>query len=235
MKQLLNLVNMGEDTVVYNISFLNYKMTTDGNFEEIFEEDSLHKFSENYLRVFPRQVVLPPKEPQIIALQFRRNSEMIKGEYRSHLYLRSEVDTTALGNNSSNEDPSKLGIQLTPIYGITIPVIIRKEQEPIAVNVVNTKLKKDGDDYYVDFTITREGEFSFYGDVDVLCTDTNNKTGIVSRISGIALYTDIDQRHVRLKLDKNPEIDYQSGVLTIKLWTKSSNERKELNIYRVNN
>lgn len=226
MKQNLNLVNIGKDTVVYKISFLNYKMTTKGKFEEINEEDSLHNFAEQYLRVYPRKVILPPNEPQLISVQFRRNPNMIPGEYRSHLYLRSEINDIPLSDEK--ELTSKgLAIQIIPIYGISIPVIIKVDESSIDVEIAESILNKADDDYFVDVVLSRKGDFSFYGDIEISYLNNKNKTS-VSRVNGIALYTDVNQRHLRMKLDKNADFDYDQGELTITLFSNDLKKRTEI-------
>ena len=62
----LTLANTGKDTATYNISFLEYRMTEEGQFEALIEPDSGQNFATSYLRVFPRKVVLAPNESQTV-------------------------------------------------------------------------------------------------------------------------------------------------------------------------
>ena len=64
--QELNLANTGTDTARYVISFVNYRMKGNGEFEEITQPDSGQNFADKYIRFFPRSVVLPPNEAQIV-------------------------------------------------------------------------------------------------------------------------------------------------------------------------
>ena len=71
-KEQLNLLNMGQDTATYTISFVQRSMKEDGSFVTIEQPDSGQMFSDPYLRIFPRQVTLAPREPQVILVQYRR-------------------------------------------------------------------------------------------------------------------------------------------------------------------
>lgn len=233
LKKTLNLVNTGKDTVIYNISFLNYKMSSNGEFVQIFEEDSLHRFSDKYVRIFPRRVVLPPNDPQLISIQYRKKSDMITGEYRSHLYLRSELNNSALGS-SDDKTPNQLGIQLVPVYGISIPIIIKYNEDDISVKITDSKLVKVENNYFVDFILNREGDFSFYGDIEVIYSNNNNED-VVSRINGIALYTDVSNRLFRFKLDNNDDYYYNNKSLSIRLWSNDLGHRKLITSSSINN
>ena len=50
----LNLANTGRDTARYNISFIQYRMTEEGAFEEITEPDPGQFFADNHLRTSRR-------------------------------------------------------------------------------------------------------------------------------------------------------------------------------------
>ena len=65
----LNLANTGQDTARYNISFVQYRMTEDGDFEEITEPDPGQFFADRHLRFFPRTILLGPSESQTVRMQ----------------------------------------------------------------------------------------------------------------------------------------------------------------------
>ena len=48
----LNLANIGKDTARYSISLVQYRMTEDGNFEEITVPDPGQNFADKYIRFF---------------------------------------------------------------------------------------------------------------------------------------------------------------------------------------
>jgi len=113
-KEDLNLTNIGQDTAVYMVSFLQYQMLSDGSFKQLAKADSLTSATK-YLRLFPRRIVLSPNESQTVRLQFRKPNDMKDGEYRSHLYFRAEKGSTPLGIADIRKDSTKMAVQITPI------------------------------------------------------------------------------------------------------------------------
>lgn len=200
-KEELNLVNIGNDTAVYSISFIQYKMNEDGSFTLITTPDSLHKFADPYLRVFPRKVTLAPREPQVIMLQRKRVPDMLAGEYRSHLYFRSEKNNSPLGLVNPAKDSSKIDIQLIPIYGLSIPVIIRSGETNIKAELTGMKLEKlDNSSQELKITINRTGNISSYGDIIVKYIPVKGKPEEIGVIKGVGVYTDINKREVSVRL-----------------------------------
>ena len=122
--QEITLANTGTDTARYEISFVQYRMNVDGTFEIISEPDSGQFFADSYIRYFPRSVVLGPRESQVLRMQLRKTPGMEKGEYRSHLYFRAVPMQKPLGDEDPVIDTNAIGIKLTPIFGISIPVIV---------------------------------------------------------------------------------------------------------------
>ncbi|MDB5152911.1 MAG: molecular chaperone, partial [Mucilaginibacter sp.] len=124
--QEINLANIGKDTARYVISFIQIRMKEDGNFEQIEKPDSGQNFASKYLRIFPRMVTLAPKESQVVKVQVNQNSKLTDGEYRSHLYFRAVPKEIPLGESVAKDSTAKgVSVKLTPVYGISIPVIIR--------------------------------------------------------------------------------------------------------------
>lgn len=226
-KEMLNLVNIGSDTAVYSISFLNYKMNEDGSFKQIEEEDSLHRFSDPYLRLFPRTVTLAPREPQVIALQYRRRADMKPGEYRSHLYFRSEKEIAPLGDEVIG-DTTKLKIQLIPIFGLSIPIIIRAGDVNVSSTLSDLKIQMEhGSIPYLKLTINRTGNISVYGNIVVEFVPEEGKPYRIGVLNGIGVYTDLNRRECSVKLNLKPGIQMNKGKLKIK-YTSNDPLSKEI-------
>ena len=215
-KEMLNLVNIGSDTAVYSISFLNYKMNENGEFIKIEDEDSLHMFSSPYLRVFPRTVTLAPREPQVIALQYRKKPNMKSGEYRSHLYFRAEKVIAPLGDEIIG-DTTKLKIQLIPVFGLSIPIILRTGEVNVTSTLSNLEIKMEQDTlHYLYFTINRIGNISAFGNISVEYIPEEGKPYKVGVVNGLGVYTDINKRACAVKLNVKPGTKMIKGILKIK-------------------
>ena len=216
-REELSLVNMGKDTVTYSISFIEKKMKEDGSFVTVDNPADVQMRAEPYLRIFPRTVTLAPGEPQVIMIQYRRSANMDTGEYRSHLYFRSEKDYRPLGVKNPFKDTTLVSVQLIPIYGISIPVIIRTGEVNVITSFSDLKLGVVQDTIpSLEFTINRTGNCSTYGDLVVEYIFGQNKPIIVGNVKGVGVYTNIDRRKVTVKLNQVRGMVFKTGNLRVR-------------------
>jgi uncharacterized membrane protein len=212
----LNLANTGEDSAVYAINIVQIRMNEDGAFETITEPDPGQQFADRFVRFFPRQVTLAPKESQVVKLQLIRNNELKPGEYRSHIYFRAIPKPKPLGENDRVKDSTAFSVQLTPIFGITIPVIIRVGSYDMKVSLSDLSFDPTGGSGpAVKITFNRTGNMSVYGDITV---DHISPAGKITRIgiaSGVAVYTPNQTRKFVLNLNIPDGVDTKSGKLRI--------------------
>lgn len=215
--QEINLANTGQDTAVYAISFVQYRMNDDGSFEQIEEPDPGQLFADKYLRYFPRTVTLPPNESQVVRMQLRRMPDMQPGEYRSHLYFRAVPVERPLGEEDILADTTAIGIRLTPIFGITIPAIIRVGEISSTVSLSDLKFEMQNDTIPVlNIVFNREGETSVYGDLTVEYEPPRGSKTEVGVVRGIAVYTPNATRSFQMRLNKPEGVDFSGGKLTVK-------------------
>jgi len=220
-KEQLNLLNMGQDTATYTISFVQRSMKEDGSFVTIEKPDSGQMFSDSYLRVFPRQVTLAPREPQAILVQFRRKADMLAGEYRSHLYFRSEQNYKALGMGKSEDKMKQMNVQIKPIFGVSIPIIIRSGEVSVSVTLSNLELLPVKENtQYIKMTINRTGNISTFGDITVQYIPEKGKPVLIGTIAGVGVYTNIQKRNVILKLQTASIKKFSLGKLKVQYIAK---------------
>jgi len=163
----LNLANVGKDTAVYVISFVQVRMKEDGNFEAITEPDPGQMFADKFVRIFPKNVKLGPGEAQVVKLQLTRTEELSEGEYRSHLYFRAVPKEDPLGEPEI-KDTTTFTVRLTPIFGITIPVIIRSGNTRVSASISDLSLEYVTDTIpRLNMKFNRTGNMSVYGDLVV--------------------------------------------------------------------
>jgi hypothetical protein len=173
-------------------------------------------FAEPFLRIFPRKVTLAPGEPQVIMLQCRRDADMQAGEYRSHLYLRSEKDDNQPGLRSSYKDSSKLKVELTPVFGLSIPVIIRSGDVKVSSTLSDPKIEiNQANKQYLRITINRTGNISVYGDIVVRYLPIQGKPLEIGMVRGVGVYTNINRRSVAVKLNNPAGKVLENGKLKI--------------------
>jgi P pilus assembly chaperone PapD len=214
--QELNLANTGQDTATYNVSIVQYRMKEDGSFEEISEPDTGQNFADKFIRFFPRTVTLGPNEAQVVKMQLTNPGKLVPGEYRSHVYFRAVPKQVALGEEDTTRDSTAVSVRLVPIFGITIPVIIRMGEPTTQVQLSDLKLETENDTINrLGLTFNRTGNMSVYGDLKVVHVSPTGLETQVGIVNGIAVYTPNEIRQFRMDLDKKAVVDYRSGSLVV--------------------
>jgi len=221
----ITLANTGQESATYSVSFVQYHMTEDGTFEVITEPLPGQMFADPYLRFFPRQVTLAPGESQVVRMQLRRLPNMAEGEYRSHIYFRAIPDEKPLGEDDILSDSTLIGIRLTPIFGITIPAIVRIGNLNATINFSEFTIKNQGDgSSMMSLTFNREGNQSVFGDLNVDYMAPDGQLINVGIVRGIAVYTPNTLRRFSMQLNKPEGVNLTEGKLLVRF--SSSNEAK---------
>lgn len=225
----LNLSNTGRDTATYNVSFVQYRMTEDGSFQEITEPDPGQNFADKNLRFFPRSVTLAPGEAQTVRMQLINRERLTPGEYRSHVYFRAVPKEGALGMEDANADTAALSIRLIPIFGITIPIIIRAGENNTRVTLSDLALSKVNDTTKVlSITFNRAGNMSAYGDIRVTHIAPDGKETPIGAVNGIAVYTPNVTRKFNYLLDKNLTVNLSGGSIKVEYFSQSDRNPAKL-------
>lgn len=213
----LNLANIGNDTATYSISLIEIRMTEAGGFESITVPDEGQRFASPYLRYFPRTVTLGPNEAQTVKLQLVRSGTLEPGEYRSHLYFRAVPKENPFDQGEEAvPDPSSISVQLTPIFGITIPAIIRVGQPSATVTITDPRIRIENDTTaMLGIVFNRTGEYSVYGDLAVDHVSPGGKVTRVGIANGVAVYTPNTRRQFEFGLINLSGIDLTAGKLVI--------------------
>ncbi len=211
----LNLANIGKDTARYNISFVQYRMNEDGSFTEIQAPDEGQNFADKFLRYYPRSIVLGPKESQVIKIQLTKTNLMTPGEYRSHIYFRAVPNAKPLGEEEK-KDTTTVSVRLIPVFGITIPTIIRVGESTTKVTLSDLNFSFKNDTLPVfGLKFNRTGNMSVYGDLSVDYISPSGKKTNVGKANGIAVYTPNPARRFMLTLLRNTGVDFSSGTLHV--------------------
>jgi P pilus assembly chaperone PapD len=212
----LNLANVGNDSATYSISIVQIRMREDGGFETITQPDPDQRFADKYIRFFPRSVTLGPNESQLIKVQLTKANELTPGEYRSHLYFRAVPRPKPLGEKETKKDSSTISIQLTPVFGITIPVIIRNGASTTSVTLSGLAFKTVNDTVpNLSVVFNRSGNMSCFGDLIVDYVSPQGKITRVGSANGIAVYTPNPIRRFQFNLKNVAGVNYKTGNLKV--------------------
>jgi P pilus assembly chaperone PapD len=190
------LNNIGDQPATYRISLELRRMAVNGQLEEVLPEAATDKEKSTLAMISyaPRRVVLPPNQPQSIRVGVRFAADLPDGEYRAHMLFRAIPDAKAA---TTTEVKEGLSISLTPIYGITIPIIVRKGALTASATISDVQITHAADGSALKFTLARSGDRSTYGRIKV------TKAGQAKPIyeaRGIAVYAEVSQRTVLLPL-----------------------------------
>lgn len=211
----LTVANTGADTASYTISFLQYKMQRDGVLKQIHEAEEGILFADRFLRFFPRTITLAPNEAQIVRIQSRTPSGLEDAEYRSHLYFRSVVDESP--DMGELADTTALGIQLIPVYGVSIPVIIRQGDLDVEASISDIRIVENEDgSNALEFSILREGNMSTFGHIEIQHVSETGEETRIGRVNGIAVYTPLSYRKVNVPLRIPDNMNVREGSINIK-------------------
>jgi len=214
----LTVANTGTDTARYSIGFLQYKMMEDGVLKLIEEPEGGVLFADRYLRFFPRAITLAPNEAQVVRVQVRTPANLEPAEYRSHLYFRSIVDEQP---DMGEQSDTLLRIQLIPVYGISIPLILRVGELNVQANISDIVYNENiGSDANIEFNLLREGTMSTFGIVEITHTSEEGQKTLIGRANGVAVYTPLSSRKVRIPLNIPEQVDIKKGSLQIKYFVR---------------
>lgn len=204
------LNNIGDEPATYRISVEFRRMTPDGNLVEVTDPTPQDKAAADMIVYAPRRVTLAPHEPQSIRIAARPPAGLPDGEYRVHLLFRAVPPPIPVAPDNG-EAVKGLHLRLIPIYGVTIPVIVRLGNLQATAAISNVELEKKDGKTEIGLDLSRAGSRSTYGEVLVM------KPGIKDPIAtekAIAVYTELGKRHVSIPVDDKYKNDL-SGPVTV--------------------
>ncbi|MDH5178328.1 MAG: fimbria/pilus periplasmic chaperone [Gammaproteobacteria bacterium] len=209
----ISVVNAGTETNTYRIEFVQRRMTTDGGFEPIKQAKPGEQFADQMIRYSPRQVTLQPGQSQAVRLMLRKPPNLADGEYRSHMLFRAIPKAAATSVQNQRKDDNAISIQLTPIMGISIPVIVRHGQTGVTIGF--DKLRYYPDNATVLFDMQRSGNMSVYGDITILFTSKSGQSLVLKKINGLAVYSPNTHRRLSVQVNAPNGVKIEHGILTV--------------------
>lgn len=191
------LSNIGSQAATYRIGVELRRMEPDGDFADVTEAEAnaTEKAALEMLRYAPKRITLLPGQPQAIRLSARPAPELPDGEYRVHMSFRAVPP--ALSPEAAQEQVAagQLAIRLTPIYGITIPVFIRKGRLEAGATIANPRLGGNATSKWLELDMRRTGQRSVYGEI------LGKRGGEqVFQIKGVAIYPEVQGRTIKVPL-----------------------------------
>ncbi len=202
------LKNVGDETATYRVSIELRRMQANGSLSDVDQPTAEEKLVQDMIFFAPRKVVLPPNQPQSVRISARPPAGLPDGEYRAHILFRAIPKPRQAGEVNEIQG---VGFRLTPIYGVTIPVIIRLGNLEATAGIAGVRLAKIADKKAIQVDLTRSGKRSTYGELKVL------KEGLkepLAQLRGVAVYNELAERTVMIPLDEE-SAGQASGKVTV--------------------
>lgn len=213
------LANRGDKEEKFRIELINKAMQENGQLVLTDTPAPGEHFASDVVRYSPRQIVLGPRETQKVRLMSRLKADSPDGEYRSHLLIQEipPADDAAAANKSA---PSKgIGVNVRAIFGITIPVILRKGALEASAKLSDPKIITFHDEPYVQVAIEREGTKSLFGTANVYAGDQK-----IATLKNIAVYLSTPRRVVQIKVGSEFAKSISGKPLRVTFGPEAGNE-----------
>ncbi len=219
------LNNIGSEPATYRISLELRRMTKEGILDDVpaGAANDLETKTIAMISYAPRRIVLVPNQPQAIRIGVRAPQGLPDGEYRAHMLFRAIPVAKSVAAPATTQ--SGMSIALTPIYGVTIPIIVRQGSLKATAGMADARLERTaaGGGSLV-FKLTRTGTRSTFGRIRVLKPGQSKP---VFEANGIAVYPEVSERKVSFELP--PEIlAALTGPVTIQYVEDPENGGKTL-------
>lgn len=190
------LSNIGTQPATYRISAELRRMDEEGDFTEIAEADANpgEKAALGMISFAPRRITLLPGQPQAVRISIRPPEGLPDGEYRVHLNFRAIPPAVRADPADLAAPATGVTIKLVPVYGITIPVFVRRGRLDASASLANPQLVQSASGAFVELDVNRTGARSVYGELIAKAADGT----VLFDLRGVAVYPEVGRRKVRV-------------------------------------
>lgn len=192
------LSNIGEKPATYRISLELRRMDEEGDFNDVAEADAStgERAALDMVRYAPRRITLLPGQPQAVRISVRPPEGLPDGEYRVHMNFRAIPPTETPEQAAATGPEAGVQIRLTPVYGITIPVFVRKGRLEAQASLGQVQVIRSNTGSYLEIDMGRGGNRSVYGEV----IGKSPRGEVLFSMRGIAIYPEVTKRKAKVPL-----------------------------------
>lgn len=202
------LNNIGAAPATYRISVEFRRMTADGALEDVADLSAADKQAQEMIVYAPRRITLAPNQPQSIRIAARRPQGLPDGEYRVHMLFRAIPPARPAGVAKGDQGEG-LRFALIPVYGVTIPVIVRLGNLEAKAGIANVRVERKDGKPAIALDLSRSGTRSTFGEVRVV------KAGVKDPIAvqrSVAVYTELATRQLSIPIEDRFKDEYRGPV-----------------------
>lgn len=214
------LLNQGAAPVTVDVALVDRVMLADGQIvpaDEAARRDDVAaaakslKSARDLLQLSPRRVTLQPGRPQTVRVRLATLPEAAGGEHRTHLTVTTlpPADTGVTAEQAAaGAQAGELRFQITAVYGLSIPLIVRPAEPEIAAALEHAKVE------YADaggrrtavvaLEVVRGGSSSVYGNFEVRAAGGSKGAEPLGAARGVGVYPETPRRAVRIPLSRAP-------------------------------
>jgi len=196
----LTLLNTGSAPATYRLTYIRMEMNGKGELKEVQSEGP--SVAEEIIRYAPQQITLEPGVQQTVRILVRRPADLAEGEYRAHLLIRAVPKEDAAPVEAEPKEPNGVAIKLTPVYGVSIPIIVRQGDTPTTPGFSPVVVAREADGRtLLKFALQRlGGKESVFGNVQITQLNPGAKDVKVAEWRGIAVYPPLPERAMEIPL-----------------------------------
>ena len=209
------VLNQGAAPVTVDIGLVDRVMLRDGRIVSVDEAGKLPegqavaaqlRSARELVQVSPRRVTLQPGRGQTVRLRLS-SLPQAADEFRSHLTVTTipprDAGTTAEAAAAGGSD--QLSFQITAVYGLSIPVIVRPAQAEAAAAIEGARVEvSERRAAILALDLVRTGPSSVYGNFEVRTAGGRRDAEPLGVARGVGVYPEIGRRLVRIPLSRAP-------------------------------
>ncbi len=194
--EVLTIINNEATARTYRMGWKRMKMTEDRALVNIGANETVPGLEgvEDLVRFAPRRVTIPPGGSQQIRLMLRKPRDLPEGEYRSHFWVQPEAEVQKFDEQRQGEG----GVTLKMLAGVTLPVIVRNGNLTATASFESGNAQVRGDKIEIGLVLTRSGQRSLYGDIDLICNGGGQQQ--IQSIRGVAVYAEVTRRKIQFNM-----------------------------------
>lgn len=222
------IYNQGTETAAFDISLIDRFMSPAGNIvamDQVEKQPDFKPYADqvksarDILQVSPRRVTLAPRQGQTIRLRLINSpTPLERGEYRSHLTVVTipsrDAGVTAEAASAAAASTNVLRIQISTLFGLSIPIIARVGDVDARAAIENVKLEEippapnslsGRPSAVVTLDLVRLGSSSLYGNMEIRVAG-QKRGDPLGLAKGVGVYPEVGRRSLRLALTRAPAL-----------------------------
>ncbi len=144
----------------------------------------------DWIKVFPRKMIIPPNQTQVVRFVANPPAGLTTGEYWSRIVVRSQEGQTTLPSGS---DSTSISTKLNMIMQTAIMLKYRQGDVATALEMTNAHAAKNDSQVVVMLDLKNTGTASYVGNLTCRLLDADKKQVAVAT-SDLAVYRDLRRR-----------------------------------------